>query len=296
MNPAEARISSRRGALAAAARWRLPFSRQSWRGLAGNWVGAGAGSSLDFQDHRNYVPGDDPRHIHWQAFARTGALTMKLYRAEVAPFVDIVADISMSMSFHPAKARRTDELVAFCVECADRSGAPIRIRSAAGRKLQDIAPAEVRTDQWRARVESASDAAMAAANPVPPGPIQWRAGAMKILISDLLFPGDPSALLVPLASGAGVGVVFAPMLAEEADLPWRGNVDLTDCESRSVRRQRIDEPLAARYRAAYARHFSLWSEAGRKRGVLFARVACEHALAAALGGEPFSTGAVEAVK
>src|SRR3954471_5600519 len=83
---------ARRGALAAAARWRLPFSRQAWRGLAGNWAGAGAGSSLDFQDHRNYVPGDDPRHIHWQAFARTGALTMKLYRAEVAPFVDLAVD------------------------------------------------------------------------------------------------------------------------------------------------------------------------------------------------------------
>ncbi|MFN9663179.1 MAG: DUF58 domain-containing protein, partial [Akkermansiaceae bacterium] len=26
---------------------------------------------MDFQDHRSYSPGDDPRHINWQAYART---------------------------------------------------------------------------------------------------------------------------------------------------------------------------------------------------------------------------------
>jgi uncharacterized protein (DUF58 family) len=306
-------FSARRGALAAAARWRLPFSRQAWRGLAGNWMGAGSGSSLDFQDHRNYVPGDDPRHIHWQAFARTGALTMKLYRAEVAPVVDVVVDASASMSFVADKAARTDELLAFCVECADRAGAPLRINSVAGRVVRAIAPEEVRAGRWRERLgglemeDGASDLGKRNAvqptvthgaefDPTFPGPLQWRAGALKVLISDLLFPGDPSGLLVPLAAGAGIGVVLVPGFAGEADLPWRGNVDLTDCESGLVRRQRIDEPLADRYRTAYARHFALWWETCRKRGVLFARVPCGASLAAALSGEAFSSGAVEPTK
>ena len=47
--------------------------------------GSGTGSSLDFQDHRAYSPGDDPRHINWQAYARTGSYTMKLFREEVRP-------------------------------------------------------------------------------------------------------------------------------------------------------------------------------------------------------------------
>jgi hypothetical protein len=128
-----------------------------------------------------------------------------------------------------------------------------------------------------------------------PGPIAWRVGALKILISDLLFSGDPSALLVPLAAGSGVGVVLVPALAEEAELPWRGNVELTDCESGAARRQRVDESLAERYRAAYVRHFALWREACRKRGVLLARVGCERDLSAELGGEAFASGAVEAL-
>jgi uncharacterized protein (DUF58 family) len=312
-----ATFSAQRGALAAAARWRLPFSRNAWRGLAGNWTGAGAGSSLDFQDHRNYVPGDDPRHIHWQAFARTGALTMKLYRAEVAPFVDIAVDTSASMTLTPAKAARTDELVAFCVECADRAGAPVRIHAAAGRTVRAISVDEVRAGRWRERLPASlsgnvggavppprgdadanakrsDDAAAPKSDPtVAPGPLPWRPGAMKVLISDLLFPGDPTGLLVPLAAGAGVGVVLAPALADEAELEWRGNVELTDCEAGTVRRQRIDDALATRYAAAYARHFTLWREACRRRGVLFARVPSEPALAVALSGEALSGGAVE---
>lgn len=303
----EVKFSARREALAAAARWRLPFSRQAWRGLAGNWLGAGSGSSLDFQDHRTYVPGDDPRHIHWQAFARTGALTMKLYRAEVAPFVDLMVDISPSMALTPAKLARVDELVAFCVECADRAGAPVRMHVALGRTLRAVVPDEVRAERWRERIAAVIGAGAGAgasnaekpatvANPtVVPGPLPWRPGALKVLISDLLFPGDPSGLLIPLASGSGVGVVFAPGLAEEAELPWRGNVELTDCESGTMRRQRIDEALATRYAAAYARHFALWREGCRKRGILFARVPAEKTLATALGGEGLASGAVEIV-
>jgi hypothetical protein len=183
--------------------------------------------------------------------------------------------------------------------------------------LRAVAVEEVRASRWRERLEAGNKTAAGAASPhdsdvtlrgegtaapsgtrdpVPPGPLQWRPGAMKVLISDLLFPGDPSSLLVPLASGSGIGVVLAPALAEEAELPWRGNVDLVDCESNTMRRQRIDDALAERYRAAYARHFALWREAGRKRGVLFTRVSCENALSAVLGGEAFAAGAVEAVQ
>jgi uncharacterized protein (DUF58 family) len=280
---------ARRGALGAAARWRLPLAHRAWRGPAGNWAGAGAGSSLDFQDHRSYVPGDDPRHIHWQAFARTGALTMKLYRAEVAPFVEVAVDVSASMTLTPAKRLRTDELVAFCVASADRAGAPVRLHAVAGRTVRSIAAEDIRADRWRERLGEAA----ASEGSAPPRFAAWRADAMKVLISDLLFPGDPTAVLLPLAAGGGAGVVLVPTAADEAELPWRGNIELTDCESAAVRRQRVDEALAARYRAAYARHFSLWREACRRRGVFFARVPAELPLAAALALEAHPAGAVE---
>ncbi len=253
----------------------------------GNWLGAGAGSSLDFQDHRAYAPGDDPRHIHWAAYARTGQLTMKLYRAEVTPVVDVAVDISASMALTADKLQRTDELLAFCVACADRAGAACRIHAVDGARVHAVATAEVRTGRWRDRLPAGSGTEAA------PRFALWRPGALKVLVSDLLFPGDPTTVLSPLAAGAGVAVVLAPALDEEAQIAWRGNADVINCETHSRRRQRADDSLAVRYAAAYARHFGLWRESARRRGVLLAAVPAGGGLATVLAGAARSAGAVE---
>ncbi len=278
---------ARREGLIAAQRYRLPFGRQNWRGQSGGWQGAGIGSSIDFQDHRAYAPGDDPRYIHWSAYARTGQLTMKLYRAEVAPMVDVIADVSGSMSFTPAKTSRLESLVSFCTESAALAGAPVRVHAVSGRTVRPVPVESVRKGDWRARVAAAPGPGVA------PGALPWRAGALKIFISDLLFPGDPAGLLAAMAAGGGLSMVLAPALAAEAEAPARGNVELVDCESGERRRQRIDAALAERYREAYARHFSLWTEAARRRGVALVRLACEGALIDAFGGEARTSGIVE---
>lgn len=279
-----------RQALDAVQAFRLPFGRQAWRGTQGNWLGVGLGSSIDFQDHRAYAPGDDPRYIHWAAYARTGQLTMKLYRAEVAPLVDMVVDVSASMTFEPAKAARTEQLVAFCLHSADGAGAPARVHTVDGPVVRPLPLEWVRAGHWRERIVPVSRGSSA---PAFPGPLPWRSGALKILISDLLFPGEPAALLGPLATGAGVGLVFAPSAGIERELTPRGNVELRDCEGGPPRRQRVDEELAGRYRAAYRRHFVLWSEAARQRGVLLAAVGAEGSLRDALAGEPLRQGLIE---
>lgn len=280
--------AARREGLDAARRFRLPFGRQTWRGAAGGWQGAGAGSSIDFQDHRAYTPGDDPRHLHWAAYARTGQLTMKLYRAEVSPLVDLVVDASASMRAEPARAARTEALVAFCAESAARAGAPLRLHAVEGRRVRALAVERARAEGfWAAAGETGAGAGEA------PGALPWRAGAMKIWISDLLFPGEPGPVLNAMAAGGGCALVFAPALAAEADLAERGNVELADREGGDARRQRIDDALAERYRAAYARHFALWRDAARRAAAGFARVDCGRALAAEFAAEARGAGVVE---
>jgi hypothetical protein len=309
----ESKREPNREGLEAARRYRLPFGKQSWRGYQGAWQGAGAGSSIDFQDHRAYAPGDDPRHIHWAAFARTGQLTMKLYRAEVSPMVDVVVDVSESMTFEPAKEARMEALLAFCVASADAAGAPVRVHATRGREVRAVPAESVRAGGWRGRVVFGGAAGAGAGASVgvgasvgagtgasagagadqKPAWLPWRAGALKVLLSDLLFPGDPGPLLSAMSGGGGAAVVFAPAARSEAEPPGRGNVELIDCETGVKRHQRIDDDLAARYRAAYARHFDLWGEASRRRGVTLVRVPGEGTLASVLGGEPLLRGAVE---
>jgi hypothetical protein len=282
--------SARREGVEAAHRFRLPFSRQAWRGAAGGWQGAGAGSSIDFQDHRAYVPGDDPRHLHWAAYARTGQLTMKLYRAEVSPMVDLMVDASASMRAG-RRAARTEALVAFCLESAVRAGAPARLHSVNGRRVRMVSTERARAEGWWPAQASAGDES--AVGPEAPGALPWRSGAMKIWVSDLLFPGEPGPILNAMAAGGGCALVFSPLLEEESDLDERGNVELVDREGGGTRRQRIDDALAQRYRAAYARHFALWGEAARRAAVGFARVRCGGTLAGALSAEARAQGVVE---
>lgn len=289
MTPADTAVAAAsRPALTAAQHFRLPFGRQAWRGSQGNWLGAGLGSSIDFQDHRAYVAGDDPRYIHWAAYARTGQLTMKLFRAEVAPLLDLAVDLSASMTFEPSKAARTDELVAFCVRSADQAGAPVRIHAFDGTKIRAVPLDWIRAGRWRERMPASAPQAAA-----PPAPLPWRPGAMKVLLSDLLFPGEPALVLGPLATGSGLALVLAPTLAAERELLPRGNLELLDCEGGASRHQQIDGLLAERYRTAYRRHFALWDEAARQRGVLLATVPAEGELKDALAGEPLRRGAVE---
>ena len=57
------------------------------------------GMSLDFAEHREYMPGDDIRRIDWRLFARTDRFYVKLFEAETAANFMVVLDVSKSMSF-----------------------------------------------------------------------------------------------------------------------------------------------------------------------------------------------------
>ena len=66
-------------------RYRLALPHLAARGVSGRQLGALAGSSLEFKDHRDYQPGDDLRRIDWNAFGRSDKLTLKLFREEINP-------------------------------------------------------------------------------------------------------------------------------------------------------------------------------------------------------------------
>ena len=65
---------------AAAAPFRLAIPRSPVAGRLGERIGSGTGSSLEFQDYREYTAGDDLRHVDWSAYARSEVLTVRLYR------------------------------------------------------------------------------------------------------------------------------------------------------------------------------------------------------------------------
>lgn len=55
------------------------------------------GFSVEFDDFRNYVPGDDLRHIDWNVFARMDRFFIKIFREEEDLSLHLVIDATASM-------------------------------------------------------------------------------------------------------------------------------------------------------------------------------------------------------
>ena len=293
---------------AAAAVARLPLKSGRWSGTAGNVLGRGTGSSIDFQDHRQYVPGDDPRHMNWQAYARTGHYTMKLFREEITPRIDLVYDISRSMFLDEPKESRVWELFYFCLESGLRIGGHLKLfllgRSAADPPVE-LPVEHAAADGWPAAVglERGDDAAASrrtqagVASPAllvdQLGRVPFRAGSLRVLVSDLLDESPPGRAAAALAAAGSRGLVLAPFAREESEPDWSGNIDFEDAERLTHRRQRVESDLLDRYREAYRRHFDVWREECSRHGVGFARVADGGDFLSALRGEAVPAGVID---
>tara|TARA_B100001245_G_scaffold91919_1_gene66662 strand:+ start:717 stop:1625 length:909 start_codon:yes stop_codon:yes gene_type:complete len=66
------------------------------------------GSSVEFAEYRNYVPGDDIRRLDWRVFARTDRYYLKEFEAETNLRCYVVLDCSGSMGFAGEHGSRLD--------------------------------------------------------------------------------------------------------------------------------------------------------------------------------------------
>ncbi len=271
--------------------FKLPLKERTWRGNSGDFMGSGVGSSLDFQDHRTYLPGDDPRHINWQAYARTGTYSMKLYREEVRPLVEIILDVSDSLFFDPEKTRRTLELLYFCHFAAVGAAAASMIYMVKGDQQLRVTPEAIFTHQWSNQAAGLGPSPASAfpnLNPLP-----FRAQSFRILISDLLFPTNPEILIRELTRSKGGAMILCPFLKTEANPRWDGNYEFIDSEANTRHDHRVDPGMLKRYLTAYQRHFENWKEMTQKYGTPLARIPCEPVFEVALQFEAIPSGAVK---
>jgi len=67
--------------------------------MAGQHRSPYAGVSVEFAQHRQYVAGDDIRHLDWKVYARTDKLMVKQYQQETTLDLVILVDSSGSMRF-----------------------------------------------------------------------------------------------------------------------------------------------------------------------------------------------------
>ena len=87
-----------------------PTGRLTNRSRGEHLAGKG-GTSTEFSDYRDYVPGDDVRYIDWNIFLRLNRPYLKLYEHEEEQHVAVLIDASSSMQFN-GKLERAKQLAA----------------------------------------------------------------------------------------------------------------------------------------------------------------------------------------
>jgi uncharacterized protein (DUF58 family) len=66
------------------------------------------GFSVEFAQHREYVPGDDIKHVDWKVYGRTGRFFLKQYEAETNLICWILLDVSESMQYGSGAVSKYD--------------------------------------------------------------------------------------------------------------------------------------------------------------------------------------------
>jgi uncharacterized protein (DUF58 family) len=236
-------------------------------GRVGERIGAGTGSSLEFQEYRPYVNGDDLRHVDWAAYARSELLAVRLYREEVSPRIDIVIDASRSMAVNEQKLLAYGELSGLLACACASTVADTRLVTTASAEPQ---PLRMPEDIERFLICEANLSAF------EHGHLPLRRRSLRVVISDFLFPHDADALVSRLARDAAWLAIIQLTLREEADPAVEGGRRLIDVEGRGELDLVIDEQAVGDYRARFNRLRLGLSTASRRVGGRYAHVVAGH--------------------
>ncbi|MBU1107047.1 MAG: DUF58 domain-containing protein [Candidatus Riflebacteria bacterium] len=232
----------------------------------GSRFGRNTGNSLEFLDHREYQPGDDVRHIDWNAMARSDRLTVKLFREEISPHLDILIDTSLSMAgetFH--KGAATMALAALLRVAAYNAGYTVSCWLLKDR-CRRIEPANLPLTQWPGAEFDYSGNVGETITSFPP---RLRNNGARILLSDLFWSQEPVSVLRQLSDGAALLTVVQMLAKEDIAPEFAGNIRLIDCETTEAVELIADESLISEYLRNFTRHQEYWKKCCSKYGAVF---------------------------
>lgn len=228
-------------------RLRLSMGHKSSMNMVGNRKSLQKGSSTEFSDFREYMPGDDIRRIDWNAYGRLDRLYVKEYMEEKEAVVSVLLDTSASMDYGVKKKSDLACILAAAmaylglnnmdrVILYDMQRMQSPFVASGGKK------AFPRMAEWlgQCRFEGAADIAKAVRQLPPKGP------GVTIIISDflqeeLLGDGEDVRKLLQYLNYRKQKAVFLQVLSgEELHVELTGTRKLIDMEDLSTLRLTLD--------------------------------------------------------
>jgi uncharacterized protein (DUF58 family) len=222
------------------------------------------GASVDFAEHRGYVPGDDIRRVDWRLYARTDRYYIKEYEADSNSNFAVLLDVSKSMGFGSEGMTKLDygRMLAGCLTYLvhrqrDRVGFV-----AFDSDVVEFVPPSAKHMDVALHVLDRVKPARAGSLREPMNKVAEHFGrrGVLVLISDLYE--DPDAVLEaigPLRFRGHDMVVFHLLDRAELDFEYADPSAFEDLES-GEQIPIVPETLAAQYRELVQAHISALAE------------------------------------
>lgn len=253
-------------------RYGLAIPRKVQLGLVGSQLGNRCGSSLEFMDHREYMPGDDLRRIDWGVYARSNKLSMKLYRDEVLPHLDLIIDGSRSMMLPGTKKEQATLGLAALLSQAARNSNYTCQAWKVGQACEKIENGTLAPVLWEGLdFDFAGSCAESFQKAMP----NWKPRSIRIFISDLMWMGDPHTVLSLLSDRSSAVFILQLLGSEEVHPPQTGNIRLLDSESDQYVDVHIDAIALKRYEENLSRHQSNWNRSCTQMGAVMQTLIAE---------------------
>ncbi|MBI5507133.1 MAG: DUF58 domain-containing protein [Deltaproteobacteria bacterium] len=204
--------------------------------FAGEYESAFKGRGMEFEEVREYAPGDDIRHIDWNVTARTGKPHVKVHREERELTVMLLVDVSSSGQFGSVQKLKNEvaaEVAAVLAYTAIKSHDRVGLIIFSDRIERFIPPKKGRAHVWRVIREILAFKPARRATSLE-GALQYlakvvRRRAVVFVISDFLDQGFADRLKVAAKRHDLTAVTVTD--PREVSLPRLGILELEDAES-----------------------------------------------------------------
>ena len=224
--------------------------------FGGNHQSKNFGSSCEFADYRDYVPGDDISKIDWNVYARFDKLYQKLYLDERQMHTRIYIDASRSMQHgSPEKAEQAIRLAAAFAYLSVNEMDKVSIYAIHGERVEEVISGMVGKDSYinyinkLNEIEFEDDVSISKA--ILSSAKVGMGDGYSILISDFLTEEDYERAIDRFAERRRDILCVQVLSREELNPQIRGKMHLFDAENvQDFFRKKIDTDRINAYKEA----------------------------------------------
>ena len=266
--------------------------------FGGNHQSKNFGSSCEFADYRDYIPGDDITKIDWNAFARFEKLYLKLYLDERQLHTRIYIDASRSMIHgkcnKDVQAIRLAAALAY-LSISEMDKVSIYLIRNGG--VEEVISNMLGKETYYSTIGKLNDVEFDGdsyiTDAILPSTVGYGDG-MSIIISDFLTENDFEGAIDHLASKKRDIFCIQVLSDEELKPKARGKMHFYDCEdNKKFYRRHINKEIIQAYKEALAYITGRVGDCCRSRGGEYLLISSEEPLNGIFFDKLMSMGVVK---